>query len=224
MRQIRHGSILALIATLSFAPPAFAQGCAGVMTPEYSTYASYALDSGGHIYSTVVLDGSTQIGNTEYCNLSGVTHTPQIRNALGSSSGTVQGSPVSPSAYISISNTQEILAMPGTNYDEAFAADVYCSAVGTLFSSTGGTIWVRLAVTNYVYSGVEELGTPPQNCCGYSKDCPNGSGAASCGVDFLLYPDQGTCLPYAYTWQLVVNGDCFSVGIESMSNTARNCT
>ncbi len=209
--QFRCAALLTLAAALLLAGPALAQGCRGVMTPEYSTYVSYSVGASYTIYSTVVLDGSTEIGNTEYCNLSGVTHTPTVRDRLGSASGSGSGAPVSPAAYLSQEETEQIVGVPRVVYYESASADVYCSAVGEIYSWSQPEITLAIGVNRYLFTGHID----PNLGCEYDLTCANGNGAARCGTystDWIYDEEDGNAYctehPWIVTDWLIFNSNC----------------
>jgi hypothetical protein len=136
-------------------PNAAGQGCVGVMTPSYSTYTTISVDQNNNLYSTVVVEGSAIIHPSPYCNISGTTHRGQVYNQLGSTGGTVFGPFVSPSGYISVSNPQVIVGVPGVVYTNTTEADILCSGVGTIFNG-GGRIFHRYGIqlSAYIFNGL----------------------------------------------------------------------
>src|ERR1700740_1153405 len=127
-----------LLAVFVFVLPvrSIAQGCQGVMTPEYSTYTTIS-NVGNDIYSTAAVDGYTHIGNTEYCNINGTTHRGFVSNTLGGVGGEVYGGAVPPASYIGVVNPQKIVGVQGVIYVDSTDAWIACSAVGTIFSGGG---------------------------------------------------------------------------------------
>lgn len=98
---------------------------AWAMTPQYSSYVNYSVDA-SHIYATAVVDGSTS------CDPNcppGAMHTGKIYLTLGSTGGWVNGNTVTPPTYLSVSNSQTIVGVPGVTYDESDEEEVYCSGL-----------------------------------------------------------------------------------------------
>ena len=141
---------LFVVGLLSLPAKSSAQGCQGVMTPEYSSYTSFALDAGFYIYSTAVVDGFTTIGNTEYCNISGATHHGTVYNSLNGTGGWVTGTAVAPASYLSATNSEDIVAQPGVVYTDDVDDEVICSFVGALYNTSIVPITVRIAVTDFI--------------------------------------------------------------------------
>lgn len=137
MRLVKLLPMLPLCLVL-FAHRASAQGCSGLMTPAFSSYVTYSVDSSNNIYSTVLVDGSANIHTSEYCSIPyGTTHKGMAYNKLGSTGGAVYGPGVCPSCYISVSNSQQIAADQGVIYVENDEEDVQCSDIGIFWSSGG---------------------------------------------------------------------------------------
>jgi hypothetical protein len=122
------------IMAVSFKSPA-RQGCQGLMTPEYSSYLTWSLDSNNVIYSTAVVDGSTIVHTSEYCSISpSVYHQASIKNTLGSVGGTYEYSPrTAPAGYISLSDAQDLPSVPSDVYNDSIVIYVGCSAIGQLY-------------------------------------------------------------------------------------------
>jgi hypothetical protein len=132
-----------------------AQGCAGVMTPEYSSYVTVSYDADYNIYSTAGVDGYTSIGNTEYCPISGVTHRGDVCNTLGGVGGCSASGGVPPASYLGWTNPQEIVGVPGVIYLDSVTVEVICSAVGDIYSSGGGlSKYYEFAFTWMLRSGL----------------------------------------------------------------------
>ena len=207
---------------LAFPAIGSAQGCKGVMTPEYSTYTTFALDQSLHIYSTFAVDGTTIIGNTEYCNISGTTHRGSAYNKLGSVGGTIYSPPVPPASYLGVSNPQEIVGVPGVVYVDSTQGYVICSSVGTLFSASLN-ISIKIGITDFILEGWDT------NNCTYMMYCPNGYNAASCPaaqfVDLDGMHEIPPCnkLNYSWVYSLVVNGKCLPVSFNVLSTVPASC-
>jgi hypothetical protein len=187
--------------------PAFGQGCVGVMHPNYDTYSTQTIDSNDNIVSTVVVEGSTSVGQSSTCHLGSVTHLPGVSNVINGQGGWVYGSRVSPTTYISLSNPQDIIGVPGIVYVDNFSASVDCSAVGFIFASSF-SINIRIATTNYHFTGLEGIS------CVYLIDCgePN-QGNPTCNQSPVFANlINGGCTPYMHVHYLVVNDHCSFVG------------
>jgi hypothetical protein len=203
--------------------PNQAQGCQGVMSPSYSTYTSLSLDSSLHIYTTVVVDGSTVIHQSEYCNIGGATHKGSVYNKLGSTGGWVYGPPVPPAQYFAVTNPQEIIGVPGVVYTDTTQADVLCSFVGGLFNSGPGNSLIKIGIANYILESWDSTN------CTYMLYCPNGNTAASCPtatvVDYGGMQAEIPCnqLNYHWVYTLVFNGKCFPISVGVGTTVAHIC-
>lgn len=138
---------LAFIICLTLPTGGWAQGCQGVMTPQYSEYDTFSGDMSNHIYTTVVVDGYTTIHPSPYCNINNTYHTPCATNVLNGTGGQICGARVSPASYLSLSNAQQIVAVPGVAYVMTESAMVLCSAVGSIFGVPSTALYVEEAVT-----------------------------------------------------------------------------
>ena len=126
----------AVISCLLLPTRGCAQGCVGVMTPEYSTYNSSSFDSSDHIYSSVSVDGYTLMGNTEYCPAAKTAiHTPRAYNVLSTMGGWINGNGAPAASYISVTNPEEIVGIPGVVYYNVMQTRVICSDVGSFYSA-----------------------------------------------------------------------------------------
>jgi hypothetical protein len=109
------------------------QGCSGWMSPQYSTYASSSTD-GVKLYSAVTVDGYTSGTCPLGCGCSGVRHTPEAYNRLGSTGGWGGGSSVAWNSYLSYTNSQSMGAQSILT-PFVSAGEVRCSAVGAIFAT-----------------------------------------------------------------------------------------
>lgn len=132
------------LAVLGLGPQLAAQGCAGVMTSNFSTYVSASEDSNGVLHATVTVDGTAIIHPSEYCNISGVHHQGQVYNNFNNNGGWTYGPYLSPYSYISESSTEDITGIPGVIYYDDFATGIYCTAVGDIYAYSG-----KLAAADY---------------------------------------------------------------------------
>jgi hypothetical protein len=142
--------IFLLLLAFSVLPmKAAAQGCAGVMTSEYSTYTTgsagsiTSITASSYLYVNVVVDGTAIIHPSEYCNIGNATHRGVATNTLGGVTSQVWGAPVTPSGYISVSNQQQLLTVPGVIYINSSVGEVICSFLGALFNITKATKWEK---------------------------------------------------------------------------------
>jgi hypothetical protein len=164
------------------------------MSPNYSTYVTYSIDSNHNIFSAAVVDGST----TGEIPFPTVKHQGRVYNKLGSANGWVYG-PMQPAAsYISITNTQEIInAQPGVNYPNSMEGDINCSIAGLFFSSshTGTGLFYHTTygantngsqvIANTRFCGMTPACTPPTRAT-----CGNPS------YTVAVYPSSNPCYPY----------------------------
>ncbi len=88
----------AALCSLLFSSNAAAQGCQ--VSPNYSNYTSWSLDSNMYIYQSVTTDGYASMSATNYCHLNGVTHTPSVVNKLTEPNGAVHGGIPAPSSTL----------------------------------------------------------------------------------------------------------------------------
>ena len=194
------------------------------MNPQYSHYINRSSDA-THIYATAVVDGTTSGCDT--CPPT-IKHTGKVYLQIGTVSGWVYGSPVTPKTYISVSNAKTTAAVANTNYPSTETWQVSCTYVGTNFyyvQENPGPL-LRIVDTNFILEGWDA------KTCQYMFWCPNGSAAASCkAIQVLDYtPDSpagsGACIPYNYlhTHDLVVGGVCTYIGEADLANTPIPCT
>jgi hypothetical protein len=131
--------IFLLVTFLILVPTkASAQGCQGVMTPAYSTYNTLSMShttSTVYLNSNVVVDGTTYIVASRYCNLSGAYHRGVVTNILNGVGGQLWGPEITPSGYISVTNPQEFI-WTGIIYANTTVGEVLCSFLGALFNIT----------------------------------------------------------------------------------------
>jgi len=123
------------------------------MQPQYSTYNSTSFDSSNHIYSSVTVDGYTQMGNTEYCPAAkGAIHTPKAYNVLNTTGGWQTGSSAPAASYISVSNAEQIVGVPGIVYYDQVQTLVVCSVVGNFYGANVSD-YAEIATTKSVRTG-----------------------------------------------------------------------
>ncbi len=121
------------------------------MTPAYSTYTSYSTD-GTYIYTSVTVSGTTngtcptfpaQLANT--CH--NTTHKPQVYNVIGSVGGWQYGGSVYWNSYISLTNSQRMLATHGTEYTFTASSEVMCSYVGAIYHDSVADTYLSVVET-----------------------------------------------------------------------------
>lgn len=139
----------AIVAVFFFSVSASAQGCGGWMTPQYATYLSYTLGpaTGGKVtmYTRTSVDGSTSGICPVGCGC-GPEHIGQAKTKVTQHSNGVllgsnytNGGYVPWNSYIGVSNTLNVVGVPGVVYDYAGTGVVICTAAGTLFNNTQTT-------------------------------------------------------------------------------------
>jgi len=196
-----------------------AQGCQGVFTPEFSVYANYSLSSDAStLYSTVTIDGYTQINPSEYCPMTHAIHTPGVYNVLGSTGGWEYGPGESPTAYVDFSNSQQIPDQPGVVYYDYFEGQEDCSVAGIFYNSGSSSDFLKIGINNFkqYYNDA--------NSCYYTNYCL--SGTPSCPANDFTCTD---CMPecesqtYAWVYDVVVDGECLNPGIYKLATSAHTC-
>jgi hypothetical protein len=160
--------IAALPLLAAFFAPGFVRSGLGQwqMDPSYSVYTSHAAD-GTYVYTTVEVSGFTsgscptfpaQLVNE--CH--SATHTPDAYNLLGGVGGWQNGSPSYWPDNISMTNSQQVAATPGSIISWSFGGEVYCTGCGcyiwTCPISTGSVLQYTAIQHNYT---VDPL---PQPC------------------------------------------------------------
>ena len=73
---------------------------------------------------------------SRYCNISGAYHRGVVTNILNGVGGQLWGPEITPSAYISVVNPQDIIGQPGIIYVNSTIGEVICSFLGALFNIT----------------------------------------------------------------------------------------
>ncbi|MGH9698260.1 MAG: hypothetical protein ACRD5R_18025 [Candidatus Acidiferrales bacterium] len=180
---------------------AAAQGCVGVMTPEYSSYSTFSSDTGSDIAVSAVVDGYTEIHLSEYCQIPpGTTHQGRVYNVVNNVGGWSYGPTVSPSSYISLTNGQDIPADPGYVYDGDIEFLVYCTAVGDIFTQNPFDYKVELDTSSWTSQGQT---SPP---CYYTPNC------------------KGTCTPPTRKISPIGSScpmyeDCVDIAVTEMGTT-----
>jgi hypothetical protein len=186
-------------------------------TISYGVYTAASADT-THIYTSVVTDGSANMVNYPYfCGTP--THQPQTYNLLNGVGGWHYGVASCASCYISDTNNQSIVAIPGTEYSWSSGGQVYCSLGGFCFTVGIPIGTLRIAVANYVYAGTAF------GICTYNLYCRNSY--ASCG-----FPTVGTPVPcpgdyfvqYSLVYRVGLNSKCFSVSFARFSTTPVDCS
>lgn len=120
-----------------FSVHGFGQGCSSWMTKSYSVYYSSSNPKGNLISTSVTVDGSSGGVCPFGCGCSGVTHTPRAYNKINTTGGYVNGPSGPYNSYISATNNQQIVGVPGVIYPFTYEGDIICSAVGTFFTQGG---------------------------------------------------------------------------------------
>lgn len=202
---------------------ALAQGCGSWMTPRYSTYINYSTDW-TYIYTSVSVTGTSTGTCPVGCYCSGVTHRPDVYNKIGIVGGWNSGTAVPWNSYIDYTSNRSAEATAGVDYKFSSIAEIICSAVGTFYYLAEPDVFLRWAITNYIWTDTE--GTE----CLYYLWCPNGNSAATCPADNPVYVDstQNQCESYLQDYRLRVtilgSSTCFPVGKAELNNKAKNCS
>ncbi len=216
----------AALCSLLFSSNAAAQGCQ--VSPNYSNYTSWSLDSNMYIYQSVTTDGYASMSATNYCHLNGVTHTPSVVNKLTEPNGAVHGGTYTgasgcPSCYISEQNTLDIVGVPGIVYTGDSGGSVRCSVVGTFWGANSSS-FIHIGISNYILENWDSAN------CYYMIFCPNGINAASCPTPVTITDLGGMLLTtpcntynYLHDYKLVVNSQCFPVGVFFYANFPMDC-
>lgn len=182
MRTILAAVVFLCGCLLTFPKGAAAQGCIGIMQPQFSSYTSYAVtESNSGVVSLSVsesVDGYTKIGNTEYCNISSAIHTPKIYVTVNGVGGWQNGPGESPYSYIGFTGVKANSVPIGSQLNVIAQAEVVCSFVGTLFDIGPIALVPVITVTNYKFSSsaptCEYYGTATCLSCTYTLDCTPG--------------------------------------------------
>lgn len=213
--------IAVAMAILSAAESAFAQQCYITYTPDFSSYANEAADE-TYIYTAVGVDGSGVMSTSGSCpNLSSIYHYPTLLNSIGSvSSGWVSGNQYCPDCYVSDEQDEDIPYDPTLDYDFDYEAQMNCSFAGNFFD-VAGSIIIGARTSNYILNGMQG------NQCEYILYCPNGNTHSTCGVQvptiYAAGPPVNACTNYLHDTRIVVNGQCFPVGIAVMAANPVDC-
>jgi hypothetical protein len=191
-----------IIGTILLIPaPTLAQGCQGVMSPQYSSYDSESYDN-TNLYVNETVDGYTTIGNTEFCNISGTTHHAWVNNTLNGKGGWQAGPYVAPASYISFTNSQFIPAHPGVNYSNTIQAEVLCSAVGDIFGTPSSVFGYAIHLSAYIFSGLSN------GRCTWTPTC-----AGACSSQHTTNTNSGggcfTTGPYIQCADVTKDGKCW---------------
>ncbi len=213
---------LAALCSLVFAGNAAAQGCG--VTAYYSNYLGWWVDATNHIYQSVTTSGYAQMSPTNYCHLTGVTHTPIATNTLKEPNGTVHGGTYTgssgcPSCYISEQNTLVIVGVPGVVYFSDTGGSVRCSVVGTFWADAGNDVSLKLVV------GTFGLQFQNSTSCEYFPTC-TGTCTSNGRHSFpTAWPPTNVCPSYLFCVDLYViplwplpnfcaGGICISTGFN----------
>lgn len=213
--------------SLFLAGRADAQGGCQV-TPHYSNYVTQSLDSSLNIIQTVTMDGYGTM-NLEFClEAENAQHTPHGSNEIIEPNGTVHGGAFSGAPVCAVNcniyaqNTITFQGATGVDYTEDVTGSVSCSVAGVFFFFPPIVYDVHIGITNFNYSHNDGVN------CYYSQYCPTGSPSCPAPTG-LFYPDgmldipPCNLIPYAATYHLVVNYQCFPIGVTSFHSYSVPC-
>jgi hypothetical protein len=117
------------------------------MIKNYSSYQTESTDGQGHIFTSVLVDGSATCEQTLECPCNSATHKPEALNQLGSVGGWGSGSAQCVSCYLSYQNNQSISASNGPEFLFQSATQVVCSIVGVFYAAEWPFGYISLAYT-----------------------------------------------------------------------------
>lgn len=223
MKTFVKALCFSLLLCLGFARQGNTQGCRLDYTPNYSIYNTESSD-GTHIYTTVVLDGSTTGNGSAGCNYPNATHTPTVSSTLNGTTVSATGTPQYMNSYSSVSRENDIVGQPGILYPFEGSGEIICSVFGTFWSG-GFSIKLAIAVSSYKYQSYAG------GDCTYALACPNGNQNASCGSPttevFVGTEGPSACGPYLVDddIRLIINGKttCAPIGPGSMELSPATC-
>jgi hypothetical protein len=193
-------------------PQTLAQCYQGWMCPQYSTYSSYSTD-GTHIYTSVVVSGTTTGTCPPGYNCSQIIHTGYAYNTIGNVGGWDQGTAVPWNGWLDDENDQSLTAADhNTDYYFSNWSNVFCTVAG-LFYQGGGGVGVYLRIVETTLSVWNVL--PPSTCLTRPSCLPGQTPVCSesevydskgCGIGYdcetLAYrfsqSDSYSCAPAAY--------------------------
>jgi hypothetical protein len=217
-------SLLFFCILMCVARSVHAQGCRTIYFANYSTYTTESSD-GTNMYTTVLTDGSTTGGPPgPGCPMGPAFHYATSTNAINSVGGTMNGAHQCVGCYLSVQNNQQVAAADGVGHNVYGVGTVICSVVGTWWGSAPVQLFMHHANANYQYSGLVNNNTE----CNFNLACPNGNGAATCGVQvpwihWPLVPLNGVCTTYLHDKRFVVGGRCIPIGDSVPATTPINC-
>ena len=114
------------------------QGCAVTLQKHFNLYTSIARD-GNKISTTVSTQGYATVVPGPGCPMGSATHKAQALNTLGSTGGSEYGPPSCANCYLSITNSQEIVGVPGVEYPWDSQGAAICSIVGQFWGGGGSS-------------------------------------------------------------------------------------
>lgn len=168
----------------------FAQGCSNWMTPA-CLYTSSSM-SGGRIYYSTTVSGTTNGTCPLGCGCSGVTHTPRAYTKIGSTGGWGSGTARPWNSYLSYTNTQSIPAQ-STLVQVQTQVEVLCSVIGTLFATAVST---EYTATNPNCGGTDKkvvvLATPQTVRCDGATTYVASSGIGGSAEPFVTNVNVST--------------------------------
>lgn len=146
------------------------------MTPSYSSYATFTVDT-THIYGTVVVDGSATCNEEiEHINCNAIRHQGQPSLVIGKTGGKVYGPQVCPTCYVSVSNPQSVPYTAGDTFNVTVEGAVFCSGIGSLIYEA----FINAPQLGAGYTLVENKSSPS----GFG--CETSNGVTMCS--FLVAP------------------------------------
>jgi len=176
----------------------FAQGCGAVMTKNYSSYETESQDGTGHIYSSVLIDGSATCEQTIECPCNSATHTPKSFNHLGSVGGWGSGTPQCVNCYLSYQNNESISATLGTDYLFQASTEVVCSIVGAFYNGFFPNLYISLADTT-----LQTVRDNGNGICTTNPDCTGNITPRCLGPGTIVH-DGIPCQPGFFCMTLAV--------------------
>jgi len=196
--------------------------CSAQFQNHFNLYTTQSLDSDTvTIHQTVTLDGYTVVPPGMPPN---VVHTPHVQNKIGSTGGWFTGPGACPSCHITYSPSISHQQIGNLIEEDDTGGEVQCTIAGTFFIIPPIIFDIHIGITNFTFSEADALN------CYYAQSCPNGNSYASCPAPGGLVVtggqlDDPPCSYYAYaaTYHLVVNLQCFPVGVTSLHNYPVNC-
>lgn len=213
---MKRSLILALtLLSLLFLPSV----CSAQFQNHFSLFTAQSLDNDTvTIHQTVTLDGYTVVPNMG----PNILHTPHVQNQIGSTGGMFTGPGVCSNCHITYSPSISHQQIGNLIEEDDTSAEVVCTIAGVFFS-IGPIIYdIHIGITNFNYSHNDGVN------CYYSQYCPTGSPSCPAPTG-LFYPDgmldipPCNLIPYAATYHLVVNYQCFPIGVASFHSYSVPC-